>query len=221
MDFRYLGGLDRPDPTTVDYQTAWDLQRAIHAQVAAREIADQVLFVEHDPVYTAGRRTEQRERPRDGTPVIDVDRGGKITWHGPGQLTCYPIIWLPDGIGVVDHVRCVEAAVIAGLADYGLDAIRVEGRTGVWLPATDSRPERKICAIGIRVAKRTSLHGFALNVDDDLTRFDNIIPCGIEDAGVTSLARELPAEVSVPSVADVARSLEPHLRALLSYQPRG
>lgn len=221
MEFRFLGGLDGPHPTTVDYQTAWDLQREIHAQVAAQKIPDQVLFVQHDPVYTAGRRTIERERPRDGTPVIDVDRGGKITWHGPGQLTCYPIIRLPEGVGVVDHVRCVEAAVIAGLADFGIIGQRVEGRTGVWLAAGDDRLERKICAIGIRVAKRTSLHGFALNVDDDLTRFDNIIPCGIEDAGVTSIARELPVGKPVPSLGQVAQVLEPQLRRLLSYQRRG
>lgn len=216
MEFRYLGQWDRPNPSTVDYQSAWDLQRELHAQVAAREIPDQVLFVQHDPVYTAGRRTEDRERPKDGTPVVDVDRGGKITWHGPGQLTCYPIIWLPEGIGVVDHVRRVEQAVIRGLADLGISGGVVDGRTGVWVP--DDDPGRKICAIGIRVAKRTSLHGFALNVDDDLTRFDNIIPCGIDDAGVTSIARELPAGAAVPTLADVAHILEPHLRDLLSYQ---
>ena len=144
--------------------------------------------------------------------MVDVDRGGKITWHGPGQLTGYPILPLPDGVGVVDPIRRFEDAVVDLLTDYGLDGRRVTGRTGVWLPASGGRPERKICAIGIRVARRTTMHGFALNVLPNQEAFGNIVPCGISDAGVTSLAEELPGNWDV---ATVAHDLEPHLRGHL------
>lgn len=206
FDYRGLGA----DRFLSDYHEAWDLQKEVHAQVAADQRPGHVILVEHHPVYTAGRRTAEADRPKDGTPVVEVDRGGKITWHGPGQLTGYPIIHLPDHVGVVDHVRALEAAVISLLRDYGLTPMTVQGRTGVWLPADAARQERKICAIGVRVARRTTLHGFALNVLPNVQAFGNIIPCGISDAGVTSLAEELPGRNW--DVAQVAHELEPHLR---------
>ncbi|MFT3862074.1 lipoyl(octanoyl) transferase LipB [Micropruina sp.] len=211
--FQYLGLTEHP-PQLSPYLPTWDYQRQIHARVAAGELPPQVLFVEHEPVYTAGRRTEPHERPFDGTPVVDVDRGGKITWHGPGQLVGYPIVFLPRGIGVVDYVRRVEEALIRVLLDYGIHTGRVDGRTGVWLAATGTRPERKIAAIGIRVSKQTTMHGFALNVTSQLGGFDNIVPCGIADAGVTSMAAEL--DSAPPTLVEVARALEPHLRELLA-----
>ncbi len=215
LEFRRLG-IDDVPPTLTDYQWAWDEQRRLHAGVARGDRPGTVLLLEHTDVYTAGRRTEPQERPSDGTPVIDVDRGGKITWHGPGQLVGYPIVRLPQGIYVVDYVRRLEEALIRALAAYGLDAIRVEGRSGVWLAATDTRPERKLAAIGIRVSQGTTQHGFALNVRPDLRAFGRIIPCGITDAGVSSLAEELD---DPPSVAQAATDVEPYLRELLSFGP--
>jgi lipoyl(octanoyl) transferase len=212
--FRYLG---LAEGELTDYHLAWDLQREVHAQVAGRELGPQVLYVEHPPVYTAGRRTEPHERPLDGTPVVDVDRGGKITYHGPGQLVGYPIVFLPRGIGVVDYVRRVEEALIRLLAGYGIATGRVPGRTGVWLAAGAGRPERKIAAIGIRVTRQTTLHGFALNVSPDLADFGRIVPCGITDAGVTSMADELVG--TAPSLLDVGRALEPHLAEVLRFEP--
>ncbi|MFZ0529599.1 MAG: lipoyl(octanoyl) transferase LipB [Propionicimonas sp.] len=216
VGFRYLGIADRP-ATLTDYHAAWDLQREVHAQVAAGELGPQVLYVEHPPVYTAGRRTEPHERPLDGTPVVDVDRGGKITYHGPGQLVGYPIVFLPRGVGVVDYVRRIEEALIRLLAGYGITCGRVPGRTGVWLAADGVRPERKIAAIGIRVSRQTTMHGFALNVSSDLADFGRIVPCGITDAGVTSLADELGGPP--PSLADVGRALEPFLVDMLRFEP--
>ena len=213
MQFQYLGLDERLSP----YLPTWDYQRQIHARVAEGELPPQVLFVEHEPVYTAGRRTEPHERPFDGTPVVDVDRGGKITWHGPGQLVGYPIVFLPRGIGVVDYVRRVEEALIRVLADYGIHTGRVDGRTGVWLAADQGRPERKIAAIGIRVSKQTTMHGFALNVTSQLAGFDNIVPCGIADAGVTSMAAEL--DGAAPTLTEVAHAMEPHLTELLALRP--
>ncbi len=196
-----------------DYRETWEYQRAVHAAVSAGARPGHVVFVEHTPVYTAGRRTESHERPVDGTPVIDVDRGGRITYHGPGQLVGYPIVRLRDGVGVVDHVRLLETAIIAMLASLGLHTARVAGRTGVWLPADDVRPERKICAIGVRVAARTTMHGFALNVAPSTEHFANIVPCGIADAGVTSLEEELAGDWNV---AGIAHRLEPFLKQALS-----
>src|SRR6188768_2888794 len=199
----------------LDYQVTWDLQRAIHAEVSAGHRADTVLLLEHASVYTAGKRTEPHERPLDGTPVVDVDRGGKITWHGPGQLVGYPIVKLPEAVYVVDYVRRLEEALIDLCADYGLDAAaRVKGRSGVWLPAEAGKPERKIAAIGVRVAAGVTMHGFALNVDPDLRAFDAIIPCGITDAGVTSLAAETGES---PGLPEVAHLLRPHLERYLSF----
>jgi lipoyl(octanoyl) transferase len=200
----------------VDYQEAWDLQRAIHAEVSAGTRPDTVLLLEHSSVYTAGKRTEPHERPLDGTPVIDVDRGGKITWHGPGQLVGYPIVRLPESLLVVDYVRRLEEAMIAMFTDYGLSTGRIRGRSGVWLAGNAERSERKIAAIGIRVAAGTTMHGFAINVDPDLRWFDRIIPCGLTDVGVTSMAAELSTHVTV---ADVAQKLRPHLQRYLAFEP--
>jgi lipoyl(octanoyl) transferase len=199
----------------VDYQATWDLQRAIHAEVSAGTRPDTVLLLEHASVYTAGKRTEPQERPLDGTPVIDVDRGGKITWHGPGQLVGYPIVRLPESVLVVDYVRRVEEALIAALAEYGLNTGRIRGRSGVWLAADDERLERKIAAIGVRVAAGTTMHGFALNVAPDLRWFDRIIPCGLTGVGVTSMAAELGRR---PTVVEVAQALRPHLRHYLAFE---
>src|SRR5213078_1652835 len=156
----------------------------LHTRRVAGEIPDTVLLLEHPSVYTAGKRTEPHERPMDGTPVIDVDRGGKITWHGPGQLVGYPIVALPDPVDVVAHVRRLEAALIEVCAGLGLAAQRVEGRSGVWFPADGPRPGREVAAIGVRVARGVTMHGFALNCDPDMSFFGNMIPCGIADAGV-------------------------------------
>ena len=184
---------------TLDYQRAWDLQRELaDARVAGGP--DTLLLLEHPSVYTAGRRTEAHERPHDGTPVVDTDRGGKITWHGPGQLVGYPIIGLTEPLDVVNFVRRLEESLITVCTELGLDAGRVDGRSGVWLPADEMRPARKIGAIGIRVARGVTLHGFALNCDCDLGAFTGIIPCGITDAGVTSLTAELGRRVGVADV---------------------
>jgi lipoyl(octanoyl) transferase len=184
---------------TVDYVEAWDRQRALaDARVAGGP--DTLLLLEHPSVYTAGKRTEPHERPADGTPVVDTDRGGKITWHGPGQLVGYPIIGLAEPLDVVNFVRRIEEALIAVCRGYGLDAGRVDGRSGVWLPADGPRPERKVGAIGIRVSRGVTLHGFALNCDSDLSAFSAIVPCGIADAGVTSLTAELGRRVTVAEV---------------------
>ena len=181
----------------VPYQEAWDLQRAIHAQVAAGEAEDTVVLVEHEPVYTAGRRTAAWDRPVDGTAVIDVDRGGRITFHGPGQLVGYPIVRLAQPVDVVKYVRALEQAVMDTCRTFGIETMRVEDRSGVWLPAADGRRERKICAIGVRVAKGVTMHGFALNCDVDLGWYDRIVPCGISDADVTSLSLELGRPVTL------------------------
>lgn len=191
MQIRQLGVLG--------YAEAWQLQREIaEARVAGG--ADTLLLLEHPPVYTAGKRTEAHERPADGTPVVDTDRGGKITWHGPGQLVGYPVIGLAEPLDVLNYVRRVEQSLINVCAELGLAAVRVEGRSGVWLPAGPGRPERKVAAIGIRVARGTTLHGFALNCDCDLAAFGRIVPCGIADAGVTSLTAELGRRVGVEEI---------------------
>jgi lipoyl(octanoyl) transferase len=198
----------------VEYDAAWEWQRQLHAQRVAGEIEDTVLLLEHPSVYTAGRRTEAWERPTDGTPVIDADRGGKITWHGPGQLTGYPIVELPDPLDVVGHVRRLESALLDVCGWLGLSAQRVEGRSGVWLPADPGRGllERKVAAIGVRVSRGVTMHGFALNCDCDMTAFDRIVPCGIKDAGVTSLSLEVGRPVSVSEALPlVERALVCHI----------
>ena len=195
--------MERLGPAPVDYSAAWDLQRQRHGDVVAGASEGALLLLEHPPVYTAGRRTEPFERPVDGTPVIDVDRGGKITWHGPGQLVGYPIVRLTMPLDVVAHVRRLESALIAACADVGLATTRVEGRSGVWVTADDRGPHRKVAAIGVRVAQGVTLHGFALNCDCDMTAFDRIVPCGIRDASVTSLSWELGRDVTVAEMLPI------------------
>jgi lipoyl(octanoyl) transferase len=200
----------------VAYDAAWAWQRELHEARVAGTIEDTVLLLEHESVYTAGRRTEAWERPSDGTPVIDVDRGGKITWHGPGQLTGYPIVALPEPVDVVGHVRRLEDVLLAVCDQLGVTAQRVEGRSGVWLPADSRRPERKVAAIGVRVARGVAMHGFALNCDCDLAAFDRIVPCGIRDAGVTSLSAELGRPVPV---AEALPIVERGLVARMAHPP--
>ena len=203
----------RLGPDLVDYTTAWDLQRSIHEQVVTGAATDTLLLLEHEAVYTAGRRTDPLSRPMDGTPVVDVDRGGQITWHGPGQLVGYPIVQLPMPLDVVAHVRRLESALIDSCADLGLATARVEGRSGVWVLADANGPDRKVAAIGVRVSRGVTLHGFALNCDCDLGAFDRIVPCGIRDAGVTSLSRELGRDVTV---AEMLPIVEAHMVAVLA-----
>ncbi|MEU4211367.1 lipoyl(octanoyl) transferase LipB [Streptomyces sp. NPDC026206] len=241
----------------VEYQEAWQEQRRVHSARFADEIPDTCLLLEHPAVYTAGRRTEDSERPLDGTPVVDVDRGGKITWHGPGQLVGYPILKLPRPVDVIAHVRRLEEALIRTCAELGLETTRVEGRSGVWVlgdakeaadqraalgglsldfdprladdefdprlngpeyapsNAGQRREDRKLAAIGIRIAKGVTMHGFSLNCDPDNTWFDRIVPCGIRDAGVTSLSNELGRRVAVTEVVPL---MERHLREVLEAE---
>ncbi len=207
LRFEHVGfGDDR-----VEYERAWALQRELHARVVAGEAPDTVLLLEHPPVYTAGRRTHPADRPFDGTPVVDVDRGGRITWHGPGQIVGYPIVKLASPVDVVAYVRRLEEALIAVCADLGVTAGRVDGRSGVWIEADAGRRERKIAAIGVRVAQGVTMHGFALNCDPDLSWFSRIVPCGIPDADVTSLTAELGRDVPV---AEVLPLVERHLDAV-------
>ena len=208
-----------PDPLrvdrlgTVDYRQAWDTQRAHAAARRAGTGPDVLMLLEHPPVYTAGRRTRPADRPTDGTPVVDVDRGGKITWHGPGQLVGYPIVALPDPVDVVAHVRRMETALIDVCAGFGLATEQVEGRSGVWVRADDRGPDRKVAAIGVRVARGVTMHGFALNCDPDMSAFGNMVPCGIVDAGATSLSVELGRDVSVAEAID---PVEKAMRAVLT-----
>ncbi|MDI5967465.1 lipoyl(octanoyl) transferase LipB [Streptomyces sp. SL13] len=239
-------------PQAVEYTEAWQEQRRVHAARFADEIPDTCLLLEHPAVYTAGRRTADSERPLDGTPVIDVDRGGKITWHGPGQLVGYPILKLSQPVDVIAHVRRLEEALILACRELGLETTRVEGRSGVWVlgdriaqrpPAAGGltldldprlhdeefdprlsgpeyapsnagqrREDRKLAAIGIRIAKGVTMHGFSLNCDPDNTWFDRIVPCGIRDAGVTSLSNELGRDVTIAEVLPV---IEKHLAGVL------
>jgi lipoyl(octanoyl) transferase len=185
----------------MDYLEALELQRSLHNEIAEGERENTLVLVEHPSVYTAGKRTQDHERPSDGTPVIDVDRGGKITWHGLGQLVGYPIVRLAKPTELVGFVREIESALIATCSELGIITTRVDGRSGVWV--VDSNGERKIAAIGIRVARGVTMHGFALNVEPDLSPFAAIIPCGIEDAAVTSLAMELGRSISVDEVLPV------------------
>ncbi len=187
----------------VPYEQAWKLQRLVHEQRVTEKISDLCLMLEHAPVYTAGKRTQAHERPSDGTPVVDVDRGGKITWHGPGQLVGYPIIRIDD---VVAYVRLLEGVLTQVCADFGVAAGRVAGRSGVWVhgdPAS-GLPDRKLGAIGIRVARGVTMHGFALNCVNDLSWYTRIVPCGIADAGVTSLSAETGRRITVEEVIPFA-----------------
>lgn len=204
------------DPDVVDYRQAWDLQRSLHAQVVSGASEGQILLLEHAPVYTAGRRTEDAERPRDGAEVIDVDRGGKITWHGPGQLVGYPIVRLRDRAHVKDFVRFIEELLIRTAAEYGVTAVRVDGRAGIWCladraPDGSQRPDRKLGAIGLSIHEGVSMHGWALNCSNSLEPFSTIIACGIADASTTTLSAEIGRTVTP---ADVRPVLERHLAEL-------
>ena len=210
MTFVHMGFGERAVP----YEEAWQEQRLLHERRVAGEVPDTCLLLEHPPVYTAGKRTESSDRPFDGTPVIDVDRGGRITWHGPGQLVGYPIVALPDPVDVVAYVRRVEDALIRVSAEVGVATTRISGRSGVWVPADPARgaPDRKVGAIGIRVSRGVTMHGFALNCDCDLSWYDRIVACGIADAGVTSLSEESGRTVTVRDVLPLA---ERHLADVL------
>ncbi|MDO5669102.1 MAG: lipoyl(octanoyl) transferase LipB [Corynebacterium sp.] len=192
-EIRHLG--------VVDYQEAWDLQASLARQRAAEEIGDQLLLLEHPSVYTAGKRTQPADRPTNGLPVIDVDRGGRITWHGEGQLVAYPIIKLADPVDVVDYVRRIEEAVIATVRGVGVDkAGRIDGRSGVWVPADEQRRDRKVAALGIRITRGVTMHGLSLNCDNTLENYGHIVACGIDDADVTTLSLELGRKVTVAEV---------------------
>ncbi len=199
----------------VDYRTAWEQQQRQQAARIAGTEPDTLLLLEHPSVYTAGKRTELLDRPTDGTPVIDVDRGGKITWHGPGQLVGYPILALPDPVDVIAYVNRVEAMIMAVCADFGVPTTRIterkDKRGGVWVLADERGPDRKVAALGIRVSRGVTEHGFAINCNPDLSAYDRIVPCGIRDAGVTSLSRELGREITV---ADVLPQVEAHAHRL-------
>ena len=196
-------------PDFVDYEAGWELQRQIHHEVASGTRPDTVILLEHTPVYTAGKRTEDTERPQDGTPVIDVDRGGKITWHGPGQLIGYPIMQLPRPIDVVGYVRWLEQVLIDSIAEFGLFTERVEGRSGVWAPLDGTHV--KVAAIGIRVAEHTTMHGFALNCNNTLEPYETIIACGIRDATVSTLSRLLNREITPQMASEV---IQRHLKEI-------
>jgi lipoyl(octanoyl) transferase len=195
----------------VDYHSAWELQRQIHREVVVKQRPPTVLFVEHLAVFTAGKRTEEGDRPTDGSRVVEVDRGGRITWHGPGQLVAYPIVPLPHPLDVLAHVRRLETAIQETCSHFEVPTTTVPGRSGVWCVGV---PNRKIAAIGVRVSRGTTMHGLSLNVDCDLTWARRIVPCGLPDAGVTTLASEL-APRSAPTLIDVADSLETTLKAAL------
>ena len=194
----------------MDYLSAWDLQKQIHQDVVDSQSANSLLLLEHPSVYTAGRRTEILDRPLDETPVIDVDRGGKITWHGPGQLVGYPIVKLKNSTDVVGFVRELETALISVCAEFGIKADRYCERSGVWV--RDDKSDRKIAAIGLRVAKGVTMHGFALNVNPDLSAYEKIIPCGISGAKVTSLSAELGSEITINEVLPVIKK---HIQPML------
>lgn len=185
----------------LEYDEALLIQRSTHEQVSSGVMPNTLFFVEHPSVFTAGKRTLNEERPQDGTPVIDVDRGGKITWHGPGQIVGYPILRLAKPTELVGFVREIEGALIETCKEFGLQLQRIKGRSGVW--TRDENNPKKIAAIGIRVAKATTMHGFALNVNPDLGAFSQIIPCGIADAEVTSMAQELRREITSQEVLPI------------------
>lgn len=192
--------IHRAGPGLIPYLDGWDLQRRIHADVVSGARPDTLILLEHEAVYTAGKRTEPQERPSDGTPVVDVDRGGKITWHGPGQLVGYPIVRLIEPMDVVAHVRRLERLLIDALAMHDVDGYQVEGRSGVWVRRPLS--EDKVAAIGVRVQNGVTMHGFAVNCDNTLAGFRGIIPCGITDAGVTTVSEVVGADVSPADIVD-------------------
>jgi lipoyl(octanoyl) transferase len=202
-------------PDYVPYLDGWELQRQVHADVLGGTRPDTMLLLEHEAVYTAGKRTEAHERPIDGTPVVDVDRGGKITWHGPGQLVGYPIVRLPEPIDVVAHVRRLEGILIEALSAHGVDGYRVEGRSGVWVRRPLS--EDKVAAIGVRVQRGVTMHGFAINCNNPLAAFRAIVPCGITDAGVTTVSEVVGADVSPRDILDtVSRTFQTEYAGVLA-----
>ncbi len=205
LEFKQLGLA----PDFIDYTRGWDIQRELHEKVLAGTAPSTVLLLEHSAVYTAGKRTEDHERPFDGTPVVAVDRGGKLTWHGPGQLVGYPIIKLKNPAGIRDYVERLEAVIIAVLADYGIEAVRIKGRAGVWIDQDEKGPARKIAAIGIRVHEGVTMHGFAINCNNDLAPYAQIIACGITDAGVTTISQETGRDVTP---ADLVSRITEELR---------
>jgi lipoyl(octanoyl) transferase len=192
----------------VEYQSAWDRQRELHHKIVTENHPDVAVLLEHQNVYTAGRSTKPEDRPTDSSPVFDIDRGGRITWHGPGQIVCYPIMKLDDPVDVVAHVRRLELLIMNVCSKLGLETTQIDGRSGVWVKG-NSFPDKKIAAIGIRVAKKATMHGFALNCNNSLDAFRNIVPCGIGDADVTTISLELGRDVSV---AEVTPLIEEELR---------
>ena len=213
LEFKQLGLA----PDFVDYTRGWDIQRELHEKVLAGTAPSTVLLLEHAAVYTAGKRTEDHERPFDGTPVVAVDRGGKLTWHGPGQLIGYPIIKLKNKAGIRDYVERLEAVIIAVLADYGIAAVRIKGRAGVWIEQDEKGPDRKIAAIGIRVHEGVTMHGFAINCNNDLAPYGQIIACGISDAGVTTITQELGRDVTPADlVSRITEELRKNEQALVA-----
>lgn len=200
-------------PDYVDYESAWELQREVHREVASLARPDTCILLEHSAVYTAGKRTDDEELPQDGTPVIEVDRGGKITWHGPGQLVGYPIMKLPNPIDVVGYVRWLEQVLIDTIAEFGLGTERVEGRSGVW--ARDRGDLVKVAAIGIRVADHTTMHGFALNCNNSLAPYETIIACGIKDARTSTISELIGSEVTPAMAAEIVQK---HLTTISKVQ---
>lgn len=194
--FEVINELDHLTP----YMAGWEQQRMLHEDVVTGRRDNLLLLVEHEAVYTAGKRTKPEDRPTDGSPVIDVDRGGRITWHGPGQLVGYPLVRMPDPIDVMDYVARLESAVMRVCGDLGIATERQAERTGVWVPADDRGPARKIAAIGVRIARGVTMHGFALNCNNDLDWYHRIVPCGIRDAGVSTISEELGRNVSIADV---------------------
>ncbi|THJ67523.1 lipoyl(octanoyl) transferase LipB [Arthrobacter echini] len=212
-------------PDYVEYTQGLAMQETLHDEVLAQRAPSTVLLLEHTPVYTAGRRTEDHERPFDGTPVVPVDRGGKLTWHGPGQLVGYPILALRDPARVAEYVHVLEEVLISTLRHFGLEGTRIEGRSGVWMQATPDAPDRKIAAIGIRVKNRVTMHGFALNCSNDLAPFRQIVPCGISDAGVTTVSAECGRTITPSDALPlIEAALQAHESVLLgpdeTAQPR-
>lgn len=206
----------------VDYTEAWEWQQRLHEERVEGIRPDSILLLEHPSVYTAGKQTRPEDRPTDGTPVIEVDRGGRITWHGPGQLVGYPIVKLAEPLKVARYVRALESLLIAVCAKLGVATIQVPGRSGVWVDADARGPQRKVAALGLRVRRGVTMHGFALNCDPDLSAFDAIVPCGLNDVGVTSLSRELGRHVSVAEATELIEALlDDHLLPILASRPAG
>lgn len=210
-----LAGMSRLDvirqlDTLTPYLVGWEMQRELHSDIVAGTRSGTMLLVEHEAVYTAGKRTQPEDRPFDGSPVIDVDRGGRITWHGPGQLTGYPMVRLPSPVDVMEYVHRLENAIMTVCAAYGIATERQDDRTGVWIPEDDRGPSRKIAAIGVRVARGVTMHGFALNCNNSLDAYHRIVPCGIRDAGVTTLSEELGREVTIADVTEAVIAAMQH-----------